>query len=63
MTNVNDKYRRIIALPKSDYCDLRSNDVEFILDPADTDDNISQEKVLLFDEDFPTDLYARLRIP
>ena len=56
MKNVNDKSRRIIALPTSDYFALRPNDVEFILDPADTDENISQEKIILSDEAFPTDL-------
>ena len=58
MTNVNDKSRRMIALPTSDYCAFRSNDVAFLLDPVDTDENISREKVFLSDEALPTDLDA-----
>ena len=58
MTNVNDKSQRMIALPTSDYCALRSNDVAFLLDTVDTEENISREKVLLSDEALPTDLDA-----
>ena len=58
MTNVNDKSRRMLALPPSDYLLFRSNDAEFLLDTADTNENLSWDKGLPPNESFPTELDA-----
>ena len=46
----------MLALPPSDYHALRSNDVAFLLGPANTDEKLSRHKGLLPDEAFSTDL-------
>ena len=58
MANMNDKYRRMLALPPLDYRVLRYNDAAFILNPDNPNKNISWEKGLLPYEALPTDLYA-----
>ena len=55
-TNVNEKFRKILDFPPSEYCALRSNDAVFLLDPSDPDKKLSWWKGLLPDEYFPPDL-------